>query len=108
MRRAPGASTVPGMTWQNDYRGERASDELPVVNVSWNDAQAYLASLRPARTGKKYRLPSEAEFEYRSCAPVRSPSVGDGNPDKVVGNFTGEGDRSPSAQLVERRSALQR
>ncbi|WP_300620878.1 formylglycine-generating enzyme family protein [Dokdonella sp.] len=85
-----------GMTWQNDYRGERASDELPVVNVSWNDAQAYLAWLS-ARTGKKYRLPSEAEFEYalRAGSSTRYP-WGDGNPDKVVGNFTGEGDRSPS------------
>lgn len=86
----------PGMTWQNDYRGERAGDELPVVNVSWNDATAYLAWLSD-RTGKKYRLPSEAEFEYglRAGSTTRYP-WGDGDPDKVVGNFTGEGDRSPS------------
>lgn len=85
-----------GMTWQNDYRGERAGEELPVVNVSWNDANAYLAWLS-ARTGKKYRLPSEAEFEYalRSGSNTRFP-WGDGDPDKIVGNFTGEGDRSPS------------
>ena len=47
-----------GMTWRNDYSGERARDELPVVNVSWNDAKAYLAWLS-TRTGKHYRLPSE-------------------------------------------------
>lgn len=86
----------PGMTWQNDYRGERAGDDLPVVNVSWNDAVAYLGWLSD-RTGKKYRLPSEAEFEYalRAGSSTRYP-WGDGDPDKVVGNFTGEGDRSPS------------
>lgn len=85
-----------GMSWQNDYHGDKAADNLPVINVSWNDAQAYLAWLS-ARTGKKYRLPSEAEFEYalRAGSTTRYP-WGDGDPDKVVGNFTGEGDRSPS------------
>lgn len=85
-----------GMTWQNDYRGERAGDGLPVVNVSWDDATAYLAWLS-ARTGKKYRLPSETEFEYalRAGSTTRFP-WGDGDPDKPLGNFTGGGDRSPS------------
>ena len=35
----------------------------PVVNVSWVDAQAYVRWLSRA-TGKKYRLPSESEWEY--------------------------------------------
>lgn len=35
----------------------------PVIHVSWEDAQAYLAWLR-RRTGQPYRLPSEAEWEY--------------------------------------------
>lgn len=85
-----------GMTWRNDYAGERARDDLPVVNVSWNDAKAYLAWLS-TRTGKRYRLPSEAEFEYvlRAGSTTRYP-WGDGDPDAVVGNFTGDGDRSPS------------
>ncbi|HKE48896.1 MAG TPA: SUMF1/EgtB/PvdO family nonheme iron enzyme [Rhodanobacteraceae bacterium] len=85
-----------GVSWRDDYRGERAALALPVVHVSWNDAQAYLAWLSQ-HTGKHYRLPSEAEFEYavRAGSAARFP-WGDGNPDKAVGNFTGEGDRSPS------------
>lgn len=85
-----------GMTWRNTYDGGKATDDLPVVNVSWNDASAYLQWLS-ARTGKHYRLPSEAEFEYaeRAGSATRYP-WGDGNPDKVVANLTGEGDRSPS------------
>jgi formylglycine-generating enzyme required for sulfatase activity len=35
----------------------------PVVNVSWLDAKDFIAWLS-AKTGKTYRLPSEAEWEY--------------------------------------------
>ena len=35
----------------------------PVVHVSWKDAQSYVSWLS-ARTGKRYRLLSEAEWEY--------------------------------------------
>jgi formylglycine-generating enzyme required for sulfatase activity len=85
-----------GVTWRDDYRGDRAAPGLPVVHVSWNDAQAYLGWLSQ-HTGKHYRLPSEAEFEYalRARSSTRYP-WGDGDPERTVGNFTGEGDRSPS------------
>jgi formylglycine-generating enzyme required for sulfatase activity len=85
-----------GVTWRHDYRGERAAPGLPVVHVSWNDAQAYLGWLSQ-HTGKHYRLPSEAEFEYalRAGSSARYP-WGEGDPERTVGNFTGEGDRSPS------------
>ena len=35
----------------------------PVINVSWDDAK-YYGTWLSKRTGKKYRLPSEAEWEY--------------------------------------------
>ncbi|WP_036027281.1 SUMF1/EgtB/PvdO family nonheme iron enzyme [Bradyrhizobium yuanmingense] len=38
-------------------------DDAPVSNVSWTDAQQYVAWLAQA-TKKPYRLPSEAEWEY--------------------------------------------
>jgi len=47
-------------------------DTLPVENVSWNDAQTFVQRLS-ARTGKRYRLPSEAEWEYAA----RAGSTGD-------------------------------
>jgi len=47
-------------------------DTLPVESVSWNDAQTFVERLS-ARTGKRYRLPSEAEWEYAA----RAGSTGD-------------------------------
>ena len=38
-------------------------DNCPVENVSWNDVQEFLTKLN-TQTGKNYRLPTEAEWEY--------------------------------------------
>ncbi len=38
-------------------------DNLPVENVSWNDCQKFISKLNKL-TGKSFRLPTEAEWEY--------------------------------------------
>jgi formylglycine-generating enzyme required for sulfatase activity len=48
-------------------RGKR-----PVINVNWNDAKAY-ASWLSRKTGKVYRLLSEAEREYVTRAGTTTP-----------------------------------
>ncbi|MGB3269836.1 MAG: SUMF1/EgtB/PvdO family nonheme iron enzyme [Rhodanobacter sp.] len=85
-------------SWQDDYAGRKAEDNLPVVNVSWNDAVAYARWLSE-RTGKHYRLPSEAEFEYALRGGTSSRYWwGEGTPDREVENLTGSADRSRSGR----------
>jgi formylglycine-generating enzyme required for sulfatase activity len=47
-------------------------DELPVESVSWQDAVEFCKRLSKA-TGQKYRLPSEAEWEYACRAGTSTP-----------------------------------
>lgn len=85
-----------GVNWQKGYSGRNAEPTAPVIHVSWTDAKSY-ADWVSRETGKPYRLPSEAEFEYvmRAGSNARFP-WGDSNPTRLVGNLTGDGDRSES------------
>ena len=87
-----------GVDWRHDHMGRPASDDMPVLHVSAKDAEAYARWLSE-RSGQRYRMPSEAEFEYvlRAGQPGRYP-WGDQPPTPGTGNLTGGGDRSPAGR----------
>jgi formylglycine-generating enzyme required for sulfatase activity len=47
-------------------------DNRPVENVDWDDATEFCKRLSQ-RTGRQYRLPSEAEWEYACCGGTQTP-----------------------------------
>ncbi|PTN54685.1 formylglycine-generating enzyme family protein [Stenotrophomonas panacihumi] len=88
-----------GVDWQSDYNGARAAPNSPVMHVSVRDAEAY-AKWLSEQTGRHYRLPTEAEFEYalRAGSQGRYPWGDAGTPPEGAGNFTGGNDVSPSGR----------
>jgi len=55
-----------------DPSNHTGHDRRPVENVSWKDAQEFCKRLSVA-TGKDYRLPSEAQWEYACRAGTTTP-----------------------------------
>ncbi|MDR3328980.1 MAG: formylglycine-generating enzyme family protein [Prevotellaceae bacterium] len=51
-----------------------AGDDYPAYGVSWKDAQKFIAKLNQL-TGKRYRLPTEAEWEYAARGGSGAPAT---------------------------------
>jgi formylglycine-generating enzyme required for sulfatase activity len=64
------------------HPGYRQTDRDPVVCVSWEDARAY-GTWISRKTGKTYRLPSEAEWEHAARAGTTSARFWGDNPDEA-------------------------
>ncbi len=64
-------------------------DNRPVEQISWHDAQEFCARLA-AKTGRAYRLPTEAEWEYACRARTTTPfAFGETITPEIV-NYNGE------------------
>ncbi|HVS40578.1 MAG TPA: bifunctional serine/threonine-protein kinase/formylglycine-generating enzyme family protein [Gemmataceae bacterium] len=63
-------------------------DYLPVEQISWDDAVAFCAALSE-KDGKKYRLPTEAEWEYACRAGTTTPFHFGTTPATAQANYDG-------------------
>lgn len=72
----------PKYSWRNP--GFEQGDDHPVVNVTWHDAQAMARWLSVAE-GRRYRLPTEAEWEYACRAGTRTRYHGGDDPLSLLG-----------------------
>ena len=95
-----GCDNASVITAGGDYYGW-GKGSRPVINVSWTDAQAYVQWLS-RKTGERYRLLSEAEWEYVARAGTSTRfSWGDGDPTCSRGASNGANFRRCSSNRTE-------
>lgn len=81
----------------NPSRFQACGDDCPVEQVTWSDAQEFVRRLS-AKTGKTYRLPSEAEWEYACRAGQASRYCGGDDPDRLAWYGDEYGSTHPAGQ----------
>lgn len=64
----------------------KRGDNYPVETVSWDDVQKFIEKLSQ-KTGKKYRLPTEAEWEYAARSGGKKEIWSGTNNEPVLGEF---------------------
>ena len=94
-----GQTEVTQALWEAVMGGNpsrRVGDNLPVEQVSWNDCQEFIRKLNQL-TGKQFRLPTEAEWEYAARGGRKSRGykyAGDNDIDLVAWYCDNSGNRT--------------
>lgn len=80
-------------------------DDCPVENVSWHDAQEFIRRLNAKEGLNKYRLPTEAEWEY-ACRAGRTTAFYFGDDGRFLGEYAWyDGNSGKRTQPVGRKKS---
>lgn len=82
-------------------RGDR-----PVFDVSWHDVQQYIAWIN-RETGKKYRLPTESEWEYAVRAGTTTPVYTGSCLSTEMANYDGDLPLQGCEKGIDRKMTLE-
>jgi formylglycine-generating enzyme len=92
-----GTHEVTQVQWEeimgNNPSGYKKGRNYPVSMVSWNDVQEYIYKLNNI-TGKKYRLPTEAEWEYAARSGGKREKFAGTSKESKLDRYAWYGDNS--------------
>ena len=72
--------TQSGDQWDEDHG---LGSDFPAYYVNWNDVQSFINKLN-SLTGKRFRLPTEAEWEYAARGGTDTPYFFEGKPSQFT------------------------
>ena len=92
-----GKTEVTQSQWQavmgdNPSYSKDGGDDCPVEMVPWNDVQEFIGKLNARSGGERYRLPTEAEWEYAARAGTTT--------DTYAGNVTEPNGNDPVVNRI--------
>ena len=94
---------IMGSPWPH-VNFQQCGDNCPVDGVNWYDVKKFIQKLN-AKTGKQYRLPSEAEWEYSCLAGGQNEYCGGDNIDSVAW-YQGNSNKTPHSSAEKQSNAF--
>ena len=84
----------------NPSEESSCGENCPVQNVSWNDVQGFISKLNSLSGGSKFRLPTEAEWEFAARSGGKNDKYSGGNDvDKVAWYYNNAKDTSKKEEF---------
>jgi len=93
------------ITSKNPAHFNECGSRCPIENISFNDIQAFIKILQ-LKTGLKFRLPTEAEWEFAARAGTTSPFAFGDNINTAQVNYDGDHPYTGKKTGLDRKSPI--